>query len=166
MSRTNLPYRETSDCFLLYKGDIVVQDKQHFLAFPGGGVDINETPIQSAKREIMEEVGGILDGKLYHITTIEWDWFPAWADTEKRKGRYKQFRGERIHLYVGKIKKFVKPTSTEGDAWKGKITMKLNKSINRALHFYNNAHPNEKVYKSTQLIILKMLKMFTNCSPH
>ena len=39
MSRSKLPYRETTDCFLLYKNQIVCQDYGHYVAFPGGGLD-------------------------------------------------------------------------------------------------------------------------------
>ena len=59
-SRGNLPFRPTSDCFLIYKGKLVAQDTGHYLAFPGGGVDPGEEPIEAATRELMEEVGAIL----------------------------------------------------------------------------------------------------------
>ena len=36
-----------------------------------------------------------------------------------------KFRGERAHFFIGEVKKFVKPTSDEGDEWKGKKTMSL-----------------------------------------
>ena len=73
--------------------------------------------------------------------------FSEWADTPKRKDRYKdlvaeykigfvyfiyairQFRGEKIHIMVGEVDKFrlcrVKPTSDEGNAWSGKKLMSL-----------------------------------------
>ena len=62
----------------------------------------------------MEEVGEKVIG-LKVVGVIEWDWFPSWADTPKRKKRYKQYRGERIYLLVGEVAEFKKPTSTEGD---------------------------------------------------
>ena len=55
--------------------------------------------------------------------------FPEWADTPKRKDRYKQFRGEKIHIMVGEVDKFIKPTSDEGDAWSGKKLMSLSSAI-------------------------------------
>ena len=49
--------------------------------------------------------------------------------TAKRKDRYKQFRGEEIHLMVGEVDEFVKPTSNEGDEWSGKKLMSLQNAI-------------------------------------
>ena len=157
MSHKKLPYRETTDCFLLYKNQIVAQDKRHYIAFPGGGLDKGEDPIKASKREIMEEVGAKVIG-LKVVGVIEWDWFPAWADTSKRKKRYKQFRGERIYLLVGEVVEFKKPTSTEGDDWKGKKTISLNKAIELGNKMYKKEHENAKHYKMMQNIILKTIK--------
>ena len=98
--RTKLPYRKTTDVFLLYKGKIVATDHGHYIKFPGGGVDPGETTMQAAKRETMEEVGAsVISGTLKELTTVKWDWFPAWADTEKRKKRFAQFSRVKKLLY-------------------------------------------------------------------
>jgi 8-oxo-dGTP pyrophosphatase MutT (NUDIX family) len=161
MKRDNLPYRETSDCFLLYNGKLVArvvikEDKTKYISFPGGGIDDGETPLQGAKRECIEEVGAKLKW-LKHVCTVHWDWHPEWADTPKRKDRYKQFRGEEIHLMVGVVDSFIKPTSTEGDAWTGKKLM----SIPAAIKIFNsNNDPiNMYPYRIAQLTVLNMLKL-------
>ena len=56
MSRSKLPYRETTDTFLLYKGQIVAQDRGTYVMFPGGGLDPGESAVQASKRECMEEI--------------------------------------------------------------------------------------------------------------
>ena len=157
MSRSSLPYRETTDCFLLYKNQIVSKDYGHYVAFPGGGLDKGEDAVKASKREIMEEVGGVVKN-LKVVGVVEWDWFPEWADTPKRKKRYKQFRGERVYLLVGEVTEFKKATSTEGDAWKGKKTMSLKKAIEIGDKVYKKEHPNAKTYKMMQNIIIKTMK--------
>jgi hypothetical protein len=166
-SRKDLPYRETSDCFLLYKGKLVARintnanTKSKYLSLPGGGIDKGETPLQGAKRECIEEVGAQLKS-LKIACTVCWDWFPEWADTPKRKERYKQFRGEKIHIIVGDVNKFIKPTSNEGDAWSGKILMNLSNAIKIMNESFEHDHINMYPYKIAQLTVLNMLKINKN----
>jgi 8-oxo-dGTP pyrophosphatase MutT (NUDIX family) len=161
-SRSHLPYRETSDCFLLYKGKLIARTVKNlkngtsFLSLPGGGIDKGETPIKGATRECLEEVGAKLKS-LKLVVTVCWDWFPEWADTPKRQERYAQFRGEKIHLLVGHVDKFVKPTSTEGDQWGGKILMPIPSAIKQLENSMKSEHANIYQYKIAQLTILKML---------
>lgn len=164
-SRKNLPYRETSDCFLLYKGKLVARvntnniTKNKYISLPGGGIDKGETPIQGAKRECIEEVGAKLKS-LKIACTVCWDWFPEWADTPKRKERYKKFRGEKIHIMVGEVDSFVKSTSNEGDAWSGKKLMSLSNAIK--IMENNNDHENMYPYKIAQRTVLNMMKINKN----
>ena len=155
--RAKLPYRETSDCFLLYKSRLVCMDHKKFLGFPGGGIDKGESPVEAAKRECIEEIGAHLSG-LKHIMTVNWDWFPEWANNDKRKERYVKFRGEKIHLFIGKVEKFTKPTSTEGDAWTGNIMMNMDKVLKKHEEYSTKDHPNAYPYRVGQYAILKMLK--------
>ena len=126
-----LPFRNIGECFLLYKGKLVAQKGKNmnnnkiYLSLPGGGIDRGETPKAGATRELMEELGAVLKKPLKKISVLEWDWNKQWADNDKRKKRYMKFRGERVHFFIGVIKKFVKPTSDEGDEWKGRKTMSL-----------------------------------------
>ena len=106
----------------------------------------------------MEEVGAKLKS-IKLIITVCWDWFPEWADTPKRKERYKQFRGEKVHLLVGEVDNFVKPTSDEGDQWTGKKIMSINSAIKQIESTIDNEHENIYQYKIAQLTILKMLKL-------
>jgi 8-oxo-dGTP pyrophosphatase MutT (NUDIX family) len=162
-NRKNLPYRETSDCFLLYRGKLVARTSvnsntnKKFLSLPGGGIDDGETPLQGAKRECIEEVGAKLKS-LKVACTVCWDWYPERADTPKRKDRYKKFRGEKIHIMVGEVDKFVKPTSDEGDDWKGKKLM----SLSSAIKIMNEGqdHENMYPYRIAQITVLNMLKLF------
>ena len=157
-----LPYRETSDVFLIYKGKLVARivknanTNSEYLSVPGGGIDEGETPLQGAKRECMEEVGAKLKS-LYLVSTVDQDWFPEWADTPKRKDRYKQFRGERIHLLIGIVDKFEKATSDEDDDWKGKKTLSISKVVKFLEDNLGKDHPNMYAYRIAQLTIAKML---------
>ena len=96
--RSKLPYRETTDAFLIYNGKLLSLDKGRYMLFPGGGVDPGETPIQAVRREIKEEVGCKVD-KLSLVATIDSDWFPEWADTEKRKRDISSL-GESVLIYL------------------------------------------------------------------
>lgn len=165
MSRKNLPYRETSDCFLLYKGKLVARvvsnskTNTSYLNLPGGGIDPGEKPITGARRECIEEVGAKLKS-LKLVSTVSWDWFPEWADTPKRKERYKEFRGEEIHLFIGEVDHFIKPTSVEGDAWSGKKLMSLSNAIKVINNSMKTDHENMKPYRIAQLTILNMMNIY------
>ena len=59
------------------------------------------------------------------------------------------------------VTEFKKPTSTEGDAWKGKKTMCFKKAIEIGDKVYKKEHPNAKTYKMMQnIIILRQLKKY------
>ena len=161
MSRSKLPYRETTDTFLLYKGQIVAQDRCNYVMFPGGGLDPGESAVQASKRECMEEVGAKIKGPLKDITSVDWTWFPAWANNPKRKKRYKQFRGERVYFIVGNVDKFVKPNNADNDAWTGKKLMSISKCIELVNKYAKKDHPNTYPYRVGQLTILNMLLTIT-----
>lgn len=158
MSRDNLPFRPTSDCFLIYNGKLVAQDHGHYIAFPGGGIDKGEIPLKGATREVLEEVGGKLKHELVSLGEITWTWNPEWANNDKRKKRYKQFQGERVYFFFGIVSKFTKATSEEGDDWKGPITMTIDNAISLAKKLYKKNHPNQLAYKTYQLTCLYFIK--------
>ena len=164
-SRDKLPFRPTSDCFLLYNGKLVAQDMGHYIAFPGGGVDEGEKPIEAATRELMEEVGAILKEPLKPLGEITWVWNPEWADTPKRQKRYQQFQGERVYFFTGEVDRFVKATSDEGDAWVGSKLMKIQDAIDYLENKKDNLeYPNQKKYIEYQIACLEELNTRNNPS--
>jgi 8-oxo-dGTP pyrophosphatase MutT (NUDIX family) len=113
-----------------------------FIRLPGGGVDPGESLWKAAERETLEETGvKIKTGKSrVHYMSAKYIWEPEFADSPTRKKRYAQFQGEETHILFGKVSAVVKPTSTEGDAWKGNksLTIKRIVSILQA----QESHPN------------------------
>lgn len=155
-----LPYRKVGECYLLYKDKIIAQDAGHYLSLPGGGIDRGETPEKGAARELMEELGAILKGKLKIICEMTWDWDPSWANTNKRKGRYMKFRGEKVYSMFGIVDRFVKPTSDEGDAWVGTKTMSISKAEKLAKKFLEkHTPPNQYAYNLSKLNSIALLSV-------
>jgi 8-oxo-dGTP pyrophosphatase MutT (NUDIX family) len=96
------------------------KDAKTFMIFPGGGVDHGESLEKALRREVVEETGVIINSDLKLVAEVKSDIYPEWDEvSEKRKKRYKQFRGGNIYIFVCTIKEFVKPTSDEGDDWTG-----------------------------------------------
>lgn len=127
-----LPYRDIAECIIIYKDKVVAQDAGFYLSLPGGGIDDGETPEKGGKRELLEEVGVKLAGKLKVVSMIEWDWHPGWANNPKRKGRYMQFRGERVYLMIGEADSFIKPSDVDNDKWVGRKFMSFKKAADLA----------------------------------
>ena len=153
-----LPYRPIGECYLIYKGKLIAQDAGHYLSIPGGGIDKGEKPEIGASRELLEEIGAKLEGKLELISVLEWDWNPEWANNPKRKERYMKFRGEKVYSFFGVVKEFTKPTSDEGDAWKGNKFMSLKKA-KQAMEklFSKNKFKNQYAYDLTKLNIISTI---------
>ena len=157
-SPDKLKYRKVAECYLIYGNQIVAQDAGHYLSLPGGGIDKGESPEKGAKRELLEEIGAKLKGSLKLVSVMRWDWNPEWADNEKRKKRYMQFRGEEVYSYIGVVNKFIKPTSTENDAWKGSKLMSFKKAKTLANKFLEKNTPtNQYAYNLTKLNILSTI---------
>lgn len=158
MSRDTLPFRPTSDCFLIYNGKLVAQNHGHYIAFPGGGIDEGETPLAGATREVLEEVGAKLKHDLVYLGEITWVWNPEWPNNEKRKERYQKFQGERVYFFFGIVNSFTKATSDEGDEWKGSVSMTIDKAVSIAENLYKSNHPNQLAYKTYQVACLYFIK--------
>lgn len=159
---SGLPYRNVAECYLLYHGRIVAQIAKggagKYMSIPGGGIDRGETPECGARRELKEELGAVLRGPLRRISVVEWDWNPEWANTEKRKGRYMQFRGERVYSFIGEVERFNAPTSDEGDAWKGSKTMPLKTAATFMQNMYEkHSLPNQREYNAVKCNIISTL---------
>ena len=156
--KDKLPYRKVGECYLLYKNKLIAQDHKFYLSLPGGGIDRGETPEKGAARELMEELGAVLKGKLQQISILKWDWHPGWANNDKRKKRYMKFRGEKVYSFFGVVDHFVKPTSDEGDAWQGSKTMSLKKASTLAQKYLDkNTSENQYAYNLTKLNIISTI---------
>lgn len=154
--RSQLPYRKTTDGFLIYQGELLAQDRGHYLQLVGGGLAHEENPTAAQIREAKEETGAILtDVRL--IADIQWIWPPTWADTFKRKKRYAKFQGEHIYLLTGQVNRFIPPTGNKQDQWQTITTLPWEKATQLAEKYYQQANANTKTYKYYQMIIIKTL---------
>ena len=163
-ARQRLPYRETSDCFITYRGKLVARTEVNkstkipFIRVPGGGIEVGETVLRGARRKCLAEVGAKLR-TIKLIVTICWDWFPEWANTELRRERYAKFRGEMIHILVGTVDKFITPAADEQGEWGKNILMPLSKAVKLVESGFAVDHPNTDPYRITQLSVIKMLQL-------
>jgi 8-oxo-dGTP pyrophosphatase MutT (NUDIX family) len=157
---SKLPFRKNCEGYFICKNKkIIAQDtKKGYIEFPGGGVDKNESTEQALIREAHEEAGIIISGELKKVGQLNFVWGPNWAKTEKQKKRFKEFQGEEIHFFVGKVKKLVCPKGDSCEAgWQDKIKMEIQDIIN----FLENQKPFDediKEYREFQLKMLNELK--------
>lgn len=161
MSREKLPYRKEVSVFLIDKNKVMAQDAKTFMIFPGGGVDSGESLVKALRREVVEETGAIMNNDLKLVAEVKSDFYPEWAEvSEKRKKRYKQFRGGHIYIFVGTVKEFIKPTSDEGDDWKGSQKswfLPITKVIKMTEVQEKKQHPNNRAFRATQKAILNTI---------
>lgn len=158
MNRNKLPYRKEVSVFLIKKNNVMAQDNGKFIIFPGGGVDEGENLKTALKREVLEETGVIMGSDLEFITDVKSDFYPEWANvSEKRKQRYKKYRGGHIFIFAGTVKEIKKPTSDENDDWKGNMWMPIKKVIKLINERENTQHINDRAFRSTQKAILSSI---------
>jgi ADP-ribose pyrophosphatase YjhB (NUDIX family) len=169
MGRDKLPFRQIARCLLLTNdGQLLAKpamgNSGEFCVFPGGGADPGESLEAAAAREVLEETGAVVDGKLTKFVSVKWVWNKGFADSPTRKTRYAQFQGEEITLFLGRVKSVGKPTSAEGDAWKGSKKMSIKKAldIESALNVPGNPGATLAVAKVCALRHLQLLR--TNSS--
>jgi 8-oxo-dGTP pyrophosphatase MutT (NUDIX family) len=118
--RDKLPYRKAAYAFLIDGNKVIAKNSKTFMTFPGGGIDKGESMEKAVRREILEETGAIINKDLKLVTNVKRDYYPEWpGNVPKKIKRYKEFKGEHVFIFVGTVDKFVKPTSDEGDEWKG-----------------------------------------------
>ena len=121
----------------------------------GGGVDEGESPSEAIVRETFEETGAIVT-ELKHVGTIYFIWDENWAKTEKQKKRYKYFKGEEMHLFIGRFKEFKELTKKGEDYWEEPKLM----NIQQAIDFINKTRPFSKDMQEYRENQLKFLKFF------
>ncbi len=142
--------------FLDEKGNILAQDSgKGYLIFPGGGIEEGESPEEGLLREAFEETGVVVDGKLKHLSVLHITWRPDWAKTDKQKERYKKYKGDEMHFFTGKIKRFDNPKK-EDDIWQGEKLM----PIKLALQLLEKMKPFPKDMEEYYGSQLKFLRSF------
>jgi len=164
--RTKLPYRKNCEGYFLFRDDsIVAQDTgKGYVEFPGGGIDEGESPKNAILREASEETGAMVKN-LKFVEKINFDWDENWAKTEKQKGRYKQYRGEEMHLFIGKVSKFV---NADGDlknndpALKGRKFMEIKEVIEK-IQELKPFPQNMTGYYAKQLYYLRNISRLLMC---
>lgn len=162
VDRSNLPFRQTVDCFLLCDDNKILAQKvdNKFIVFPGGGIDDGESIKKGAQREILEETGAIVyDLKEVGSVKYLW-WYELMNDVPKRIERWKKYQGEEVHFLIGKVKEFKKPTSDENDDWKGNMKMSVKQAISYVKKYSVDSHKNIKPYKDAQLTIMNTIFYF------
>lgn len=156
MNRSKLPFRKNCEGYFLTKDNrILAKDTGHFIEFPGGGVDENETPEKALIREAYEETGAKIEN-LKKIKIIKFKWDEYWAKSEKQKARYEKFQGEEMHFFTGKVKEIKKAKGDGHDeGWKGEVAMDIKEAIAKIKEYGWTKDMDE--YRSFQL---KMLEGF------
>ncbi|MEM4240191.1 MAG: NUDIX domain-containing protein [Candidatus Woesearchaeota archaeon] len=159
MERKELPFRKNTEGYFLDENNqvLALDSGKGYPIFPGGGVDDGETPEEGMVRELFEETGAIINGKVINIGVIRLVWGEGWAKTEKQKERYEKFQGDEMHFFCGMIAGFSGRKSTEEDVWQGEKLM----PISRAIQLIESGRPFDKdiaAYREMQLKCLKSLQ--------
>ncbi|HSX31504.1 MAG TPA: NUDIX hydrolase [Candidatus Saccharimonadales bacterium] len=155
--RDTLPLRPNSEGYFTDgKGNILARPSDKgYLIFPGGGVEPGEDPADALVRETLEETGARvrITEQLGHVVSI---WPPDWAKTDKQRARYKQFRGDDMHFFVGLIEELTNQAETEEDAWPDPKLMPITEAI-RFVEAMQPFPPDLANYYSAQLSFLRNL---------
>jgi len=162
MERSDLPYREKTELFLLNENwNLLVEDHTSYLMFPGWGIDENEkNSIEaSAIRELKEETWLPIIWNLTYGWSVERDWFPERANNEKRKKRYKKYKWEKVHIFTWKVeKKQVDIELNEEDSREDISWIDLDAAIVKHQEYSKTDHINTIWYREAQLNAINSLK--------
>ena len=168
--RNQLPFREKTELFLINEfWNIIAEDHGTYLMFPWWWIDFGEPDRkQSAIRELYEETGYEIHGSLFPICTVSWVWFPEWANTEKRSKRYQQYQGERVHIFIWRVKSknsFSIELDKEqkyNDTWEYTGWINANECLKLFTKYALHDHPNTYAYRVAQYSAI--LSSFINAS--
>ncbi|MBT3814443.1 NUDIX hydrolase [Candidatus Woesearchaeota archaeon] len=158
MDRSTLPYRRNCEgYFFTNDGKVLAKDtKKGYLVFPGGGIDKGEHADSAVVRETFEETGAIIQLPIKDLETVQFIWDENWARSEKQKRRYKEYKGEEMHFFSGKIKEFTKNEEQHEDYWEGEKLMPISKAI-KIIEKEKPFPENMKVYREAQLKFLNQI---------
>ena len=129
-NRSKLPFRKNCEGYFTDNQERILakKNKQGIIIFPGGGIEEGETIEQGMLRETLEETGAVIKD-IKFIGNLKIFWSEEWAKTEKQKVRYNKFQGDDMYFFSGKIVRFQRPSSTEGDYWKKISLLKMDEII-------------------------------------
>lgn len=167
-SRTELPYREKTEMFLLidWTNKVLAEDHWNYIMFPWGWIDEWETSIKdSAIRELVEETQLKLIWNLSVLWNVEWKWFVEWANNDKRRKRYNEFQWEKVYHLLWKVdwnRKITEWVKMEEDSWKNVEWIEIEKCIEELIKLANKDHPNTYPYRVAQLYWLRSLAIMNN----
>lgn len=159
--RASLPFREKTELFLLMgRRGVLAQDRGRYVMFPGGGLEAGESPSRAGVREALEETGAAVSGTPRHLATVDFVWFPQWANNPKRVERYRKYRGERVHILAGVCSGLSRPSDIE-DAWSGARSMPIARCLSLTEKYGSDDHPNTYAYRIAQRMALQHLRVLS-----
>ncbi|MEN7982300.1 MAG: hypothetical protein ABFQ65_02545 [Nanoarchaeota archaeon] len=92
------------------------------------------------------------------ICQINFVWGFNWAKSEKQKRRYKEFQGEEMHFFIGRVKELICPKGDSCEAgWENNVEMQ----IKEVIEIIKKEYPFDediKEYREFQLKMLRELK--------
>jgi len=130
MGRSILPFRKNCEGYFFDdKGHVLATlNSLGFVMFPGGGIEDKESAKEGMIRETFEETGAILqEVKLIHVQKFVWG--VNWAKTPKQMERYKEYQGDEMFFFIGRLTGFAKIDKFEEDYWHEKKIMSVSEVL-------------------------------------
>ncbi len=146
------PYRQSTSAIVLNKNDdilliqkVIYQDNQW--AFPGGGVDANETPERAILRELSEEIG-LVNPKIVAKSDFvdEYDWPEAVIQDNLIKTGI-LFKGQRVTYFLVRLDSSNPKVRLQENELK-KYNWVAKKDLSKYLIFPNQLEKTQKILRS------------------